>query len=253
MALGGGEAGDQRVDVPHAVLHRRRGQHQHVAERALLQRLEHRARELRRLVAAGQVAQLVGFVEHHHVEAGAGDVAHAVARRLVGRDHHRRGRAQVVGEVLPGAGGDAGHAELARQLLGPLLDQHRRAQHERAADLLAHLQLVEDQAGRDRLAQAHVVGDQRHRRAPAERDQVAHLVLVRLDLLLPVLGRQDVGARLDQDRRRHAVLDRREVQLEVLVARRRRQCCELQGVRRPVHGVGGGDRPNCFNPPTCSR
>ena len=100
-----------------------------------------------------------------------------VARGLERGDDER----MLAPRALGSARDDEVELELLAQLLGPLLAQRRRREHERGADLAAQQVLLEDDAGLDRLAESDLVGEER---APA---QVAHHLQRRLELVREAL------------------------------------------------------------------
>ena len=98
-------------------------------------------------------------------------------------------------------------AEPAQQLVLPLDRQRRRAEDEHALDGLAELQLLDEQAGHDRLAGAGVVGEQEAQPRLRQHLLVDGLDLVRQradarqadgELAVVGVGQPDAG-RLDEE------------------------------------------------------
>ena len=58
----------QRIEIPQAVLYRRRGQHEDKAKSALFQGLPEAFGDLRGLFDAIEVSQLVRLIQHQHLE-----------------------------------------------------------------------------------------------------------------------------------------------------------------------------------------
>lgn len=83
---------------------------------------------------------------------------------------------------------DEGEAETLVQLLFPLQQHRRRRGHDDAADALAHEQLTNDEARLDRLAKAHVVGDEKIDARQQQR-LPKRLELIRVDADAGAIGR----------------------------------------------------------------
>ncbi len=143
------EDGDHVVQLAQVVVDRRGRQHQHV----LLCHAGHELVDLRRAVL-----QLVGFVDDQEVVLQIVDDArvrlllgcvqggdHPVVRLPVGR---------LAGEDLEAL------AEFGEHLLLPLRGERRRHQDEDLARQPAHNQLLHDDAGLNRLAEANLVAEQ---------------------------------------------------------------------------------------------
>ena len=119
MSPGDRQEIDERVNVPKAILDWRGGQHKHIWEPALFQRLLKAQRYLRRRIDAVEIAELVRLIQHQHLEAVLGNFVEMKPRGGVGSDHRadfvRLGRDQLL------AGRDLRwDVELHLQLISPL-------------------------------------------------------------------------------------------------------------------------------------
>ena len=144
---------DHLVQVLQPVLHRSGGQQQQEPRGERPDQLPGRA---------VRGPQPVCLVRDHQIPPAAGELAlQRVPARRGQRDQQHRPAAAAVRD--PASSGDDGRrqAELALQLVAPLLDQAGRGEHERAFGQAPQPQLGQDQAGFDGLAQPDLVGQDR--------------------------------------------------------------------------------------------
>ena len=222
MPSGHSQAVDQGIDIPEAVLDRRRGQHEHILERPCLEGVEDRRGHLRWILGAVEVSHLVRFVENQHVESRCLARFEETGGRVIRGDDHRLRPAGDSPQL--GSRGSVGlDAELRVKLLHPLIDEDLWADDEDLGDSIPLHELADDQAGADRLSEPHVVGEECHGKPPAEPHQVLHLVAVWLDTILPVSPRFDVLGRLDDDRLSERPFQRSAVEAEIIRMLCRRQ------------------------------
>ena len=186
---------DQPVQLQQRVL-QRRGREQHLLHRA--QRLLQRAAD--DVVRSPGVAQPVGFVQHRQIPAHPLEFIGLALGELVGADDRAGsleeglrvalGALRLVAVAVENQGLDA---ELLQQLLMPLLAQVGRHDDQ---DVPAPLgpALRDHQAGLDRLAQPHLVGqDHALRQRVAEGEQRGlDLMRVQIDLRIHQRGGQQI-------------------------------------------------------------
>ena len=155
---------DQAVQLQQRVLKGRGGQ-QHLGMNVCQRVLEHLGDDVAGLV---DIAQAVRFIEHHEVPVNGLDVISLGLGELVGADHRagQRGAREDEGirlvllaqrVVVLGLQDQAVQVELVLQFLMPLLAQVGRHDDEDAAPALGPA-LRDDEAGLDRLAQTHLIG-----------------------------------------------------------------------------------------------
>ena len=133
---------------------------------------------------AGGGRAAVGLVHDHELRALAGEIVGAALRLdEVGGDHREAmafedggAQGQIAFETLDGARQHQFRVdvELVRQLPLPLFRQMGRAQYREAPNLAAVEQFAGDEAGLDRLADAHVVRDEHAHRVEPERHHQRH-------------------------------------------------------------------------------
>ena len=120
----------------------------------------------------------VGFVDDDQFGGGPHElVAPATGLDVVGGDHHEGIKVEkgLANGRVPLQPGDCGRkdqlcldVELLGQLFLPLLGQVGRAKHGQAPHFTPVQELAGDQAGLNRLANAHVVGNQKAHRIELE-------------------------------------------------------------------------------------
>ena len=166
--IGGAQQLEQAEEAVHVVVERDRGEEQDVpAERGdLCHRAPRRAARV-----AGRAAQPVGLVHHEEVDAGL----RRAGRELRPRDERLQGdhgapvdvEGVEVGAVVPRHVGEPGLVEqhedlvvLPPQLAQPLHGQRLGRDHQAPLRASGADESAQDEAGLDRLAEPHLVGQQ---------------------------------------------------------------------------------------------
>ena len=148
----GAHEGHELVEVAQAVLHGRGGEEDEMAG-------TQGAGQTTR--GPARVAHPVSLIDHDQVPLGAG---HGIEewRAAGGRDRgddHRMVAVALGRGPAAALGHDRGEGELAVELLLPLLDEAGGGEHQGRARQAPQPQLAKHEGGLDRLAQAHLVGE----------------------------------------------------------------------------------------------
>ena len=213
---------DLVLDVVHAVVHRRRGEHEHARLHAGLDDVFHEALVARHLVVRRVVvAEVVAFVDDEQV----------VVAPVHGRKVDLAGRSSVAAEVgvvqhvVVEAVGRELVAAVVLRVDRPVLAQFFRAEHEHA--VVAELVIFDDGQRLERLAEADAVRDDAAAVFFDLVDRAEHAVLLEGEELVPDARVAEARPRLHDGLVREAgelvledVVERREIdELRRLVAR----------------------------------